>query len=137
VFFAGVVGDAFPQHAEHGEVAVLRVDARATEFEDFAAHRFERAKVKNLRAVITETRRGARAGLHAISADDIAGARVLDEEVVADFIERVGVKERGVGAFESFVEFHVEDEEPQRLRVAHVGGRRGEAQAVGIFRAAS
>ena len=64
----------------------------------------------------------------AVGADDGAGAGVLDEEVVAHVVEGVGVEAGGEGLFESFVQFHIEHQEAQRLRGLHVLHAPGEPQ---------
>src|SRR5437867_110437 len=90
--FARVVGNALPQQAEHDEIAVLLVNAGPSEFDEFAANGLERREIKLLFAVVTAVRRRRQPGLQAIRPDDFARRQMLDEQMVADFIERVGIE---------------------------------------------
>jgi len=47
--------------------------------------------------------------------------------MVANFIKRVSIKQRGKGLFQPFVEFQIKHQETQGLGGTHVGRRIGEA----------
>ena len=97
---------------------MLRVDARAAKFNQLRAQRLEAGEIKFLRAIVAKIFPGVRAGLQAVGADDALRRQMLDEQVVAHRVEWVGVEAGGVGLFEAFVEFEVEDFEAERLRGA-------------------
>jgi hypothetical protein len=59
---------------------------------------------------------------------------MLHYQVVADRIERVGVQARGVGCFETFVKFKIEDLVPQRLGGANFGRIAGEPGCIVSWR---
>src|SRR5215467_15018175 len=61
--------DAFPEHVQHGRVAIVMMNAGAAELEDFRTNAFERRKIEELFAVVPEVSFGAVAGLHAIGTD--------------------------------------------------------------------
>src|ERR1044072_7699136 len=88
---ARVIGDALPQQAEHIQVSMRTVHARAAKLDEFAAHALEGREIKFLLAVITALGAGRVAGLQPVSAHDLAAGGVLDKEVIANGIERVGV----------------------------------------------
>jgi hypothetical protein len=53
--------------------------------------------------------------LQTIRADDLARRHMLDEQVIADFIKRVGVQSRHDGFGEALVQFEIEDGKTQSL----------------------
>lgn len=125
---AGVVCDSAPEQREDVEVAVLLVDAGASEFENLRADRFERGEIKFLSAVEAEVLGGAIPGLHAVGADDFPVE--FNEEMVACGVVGVFVTEGEEGRFEALFEFEVEDEEAQGLSGADVILSGGEAHGV-------
>ena len=74
-------------------------------------------------------RRQAR--LQAVRSDDFTRGQMLDEPMIAHFIERIGVAPRGGGLGQPFVQFEIEDGVAQLLRGAHVSGRPCEPRCVG------
>ena len=117
-----VAGDALPEQSEHDEVAVLDVDARAAQLDDFAAQRLESLEFKFLRGVIAEIVRGVRAGLQPVGADNVLRRQMLDDEMIANGVKRVFIEAGGEGLFQPFVEFEVENFKAQRLRGADFPG---------------
>src|SRR5207247_9799251 len=84
---SGVIGDAFPQQAEDDEVAVLRMNTRAPQFNHLRAQWLEALKLKLLRAVITQMPRLVVAGLQAVCADDVGGGQLLHDQMIANGAE--------------------------------------------------
>lgn len=75
--------------------------------------------------------------MQAVGADDVAARALLDDEMVADLVERVGIAASRVAGFEALVQLHVEDEEAQRLRGVQVGAATREADGVALGEAAA
>ena len=129
---ARVIGDAFPKQAEHDEVPVLMVDARAAKLDELRAQRFKGAEIKLLLAVVAEMARRRQAGLETIGADDFARRQMLDEQMIAHFIERVGIQSGGDRFGQALVQFQIEHREAQPLRGADFGGVARKAGGVGL-----
>src|SRR5438105_749348 len=103
-----VIGNAFPEQTEDDEIAMLRVNAGATEFNHFRSQSFKARELEFLRTVVAKVFRSVRAGLQTIRSDDMSRRKMLDDQMITYRIERVGVQAGRVGLFESFVEFEVE-----------------------------
>ena len=118
---------------------MLLVDAGAAQLDDFIPHRLEGGKIKLLRGVIIQIFRRIRARLQPVGADNLLRFQMLDEQMVADGIKRIGVQSGRVGLRQAFVEFEVEDMEAQRLRglgaeLKSLAGRRAPAAPTGEVR---
>ena len=109
---------------------MILMNARAPEFHQFVANRFERFEQKFLRAVVTAILRGARAGLQTIRPDDIPARRLPDQQMIANLVKMIRVEAGGERMFKALVEFEVENEKAQCLRRADFLGRAREAQRV-------
>ena len=125
-----VIGDAFPEQAKNDEVAMLRMNTRSSQFNHLRAKRLENLKLELLRAVVAAIRRRVMPGLQSVCADDIGGGQMLDDEMIANGIERIFVKTGRVGLLKPFVEFEVEDLKAQRLCRADFIRVAGEPRAV-------
>src|SRR5258708_5891444 len=88
---ARIVGDSLPEQAENDEIAMLLVHTGASEFNQLRADRLERTEVELLLAVVATIRRRSAASLQTIRANDLAGGQMLDDQVIANFIEWIGV----------------------------------------------
>src|SRR6266536_3179132 len=89
--------------------------AGASEFDQLGADWLERTEVELLFAVVTAIRGRREAGLQPIRANDLAAGQMLDEQVVADFVERIGIEAGRKRLRQALVEFQVEDGETQCL----------------------
>src|SRR3989442_15617020 len=92
--------------------------AGASEFNQLVADRLERTEVEFLLTVVAAIRSRREAGLQPIRADDLASGQILNEQVVADFVERISIKAGRERLCQALVEFEVEDGETQCLRSA-------------------
>ena len=101
------------------EVAMVCMHACATELDRFLAQWLVGQKVKLTLAVVTDVRGGALASLQAIRPDDFPGRDLLDNQMVANFIESVCVQPGEMRFGQAFVEFKVENVKPQPLRSAN------------------
>ena len=95
---------------------MLAMDTGAAEFNDFIAHRLEWSEIKFLRGVVTEVFGGIATGLQTVSADNLLRGQMLDNQMIANGVERIGVQTGDVGLRQSFVEFEVENLKAQLLR---------------------
>src|SRR5713226_3041100 len=111
-----VIGDAFPEQTKDDEVAMLRMNARPSQFNHLRAKRLESLELELLRAVVAAIRRGVAPGLQSVCANDIGGRQMFNDEMIASGIEGVFVQAGGVRLFEPFVEFEIEDLKAQGLR---------------------
>ena len=73
-------------------VAILLMDAGPSQLQDFAAHRFERAEIEELLAVVAQVALGAIPALHAVGPGQFPRGSVIHHQVVADKIEAVAVE---------------------------------------------
>ena len=89
------VRDTLPKQAKHDEVAMLLMNASAAEFDHLGANDCVGREIKFLFAVVTMMRGGTQSGLQTIRADDFATRHMLDEQMVTDFIERIGIESGG------------------------------------------
>src|SRR5437899_1860389 len=111
----GVYGDAFPERVQDHDVAEIDVGAGAAEFKHFTAIGFVDGKIEDLVAVVAEVFAGDFASLKAIGADEFAGLKICDHQVVAENVERIDVEALAVGSGEAFAEFFIEDGVTQAL----------------------
>ncbi len=96
-------------------VAVLFMDAGPSELQDFAAHRFERAEIKEFFAVVAQIPFSTIPALHAVRSGELPGGRVMHHQVVADEIEPVAVQPRPGRAVQPFTKFAIENQIAQPL----------------------
>ncbi len=68
--------------------------------------------------------------MQTIGADDVARARVLDEEMIAALVKLIGIKATEIGGIEAFVELKIEDLEAQALGGDDVDGVAGQPDGV-------
>src|SRR6185369_3634902 len=108
---------------------------RAANFDDLVAEGFEGTKIKFLRGIIAAISCGADAGLQAVGADDFLREHMLDDQVIANGVERIFVVTGCVGFLESFLELDVKDLEAQFLGGANVAETAREARRVMFGRA--
>ncbi len=91
------------------------VHACATELDRFVAQWLVWRKVKLTLAVVTDVRGCALASLQAIRPDDFPGRDLLDNQMVANFIESVCVQPGEMRFGQAFVQLKVENLKPQPL----------------------
>ena len=125
-----VISDASPKQAKDDQVAMLRMNARPSQFDHLRAKWLEDIEFELLRAVVTTMRRRIEPGLQSVCADDIGGRQVLNDEMIANSIEAVFVQPGRVGFFKSFAEFEIEDLKSQGLRGADFIQVTGKPRAV-------
>lgn len=124
-----VVGEAGPDEGDDGAVAVVGVDAGAADLDEVGADGGEGREVEFPLGVEAAGDGGALRGQQPVSADDLLGLLVDDEEVVAVRVEGVGV-EAGLGPVQSGAELADEDLVAQPLGGAHLVLVAGEADGV-------
>ena len=90
-------------------------DAGASEFHNFAAHRFVRSKAELLLAVVAKVSSGNIAHLNAVCTYYFAGRFFFDDQMIADIVEPVFVVAVDVSRLESFIEFKIKDKEAQAV----------------------
>src|SRR6266581_693822 len=89
--------------------------AGASEFNQLGADRLERTEVEFLLTVVAAIYSRGVAGLQPIRANDLASGQMLNEQVVADFVERIRIEASRERLGQALVEFQVEDGETQSL----------------------
>lgn len=89
----GILDDSLPEETEDGEVTVFAADTGTAELDHLGFDVAEGGEIEFLLAVEAVVGLGGLAGLEAVCADDFVGENVFDEEVVADPIELVRIKE--------------------------------------------
>ena len=112
----GVVDDPLPEQPQYDQVAVLLVDAGASEFHQFRRTGEKRSEIKFLGAVKSQLSQGAVAHLHAVGSHQGAAGDFFHQDVIANGVEAVHVHAGGVGARQPFAHFHVENLIAQSLR---------------------
>jgi hypothetical protein len=103
-----VTRNALPQQPKNHEVSVLAMDASPAKLNHLITNCLENLELKFLRTIITQMRCGIPAGLQAVSADDVTGGQMLNDEMIAHGIKRVFVEPGRIGFFKSFPQFEVE-----------------------------
>jgi hypothetical protein len=109
---------------------VILMDARAAEFHHFTTERLEWREIEFLLAVVSVCRRGFRAGLESVGADDFSRGNVLDDEVVARRVEAIGVALRAPAFAQALLKLDIEHLEAKPLGGLDVFRRRGEPRPV-------
>jgi len=113
---------------------VFAIDGSATEFENFATHGFKGRKIELLLGVVAEIPQRGDAALHAIGADNAAAwiglGLVLDQQVLAEEVEVVGVEPSPVRVLEPLAQLDVEDLEAQAADGVAVFDGLGQTQPV-------
>src|SRR6266699_330777 len=89
--------------------------AGAPEFNQLGTDRLERTEVEFLLTVVAATYSRGGAGLQPIRANDLASGQMLNQQVVADFVERISIEASRERLCQALVEFEVEDGETQCL----------------------
>src|SRR5439155_10517389 len=92
VSLARVTRDTAPEQMQQIEIAVLSMHACPAQLDHFTAQWFVGREVKLALAVIADVRRGTRAGLQSIRADDFICRDVFDDQVVANIIETIDIE---------------------------------------------
>jgi len=110
---------------------MLAMYGRAAKFDDGIAQGLIRREIELARAVVTQVSRGGNSGLQPIRPHDLMGSAILDDEVVANGIEFVGIVAVFVSRFEALPKFEVEYEKSQPVSRFEVVERFGKAQPVG------
>src|SRR5262249_26237365 len=111
--FGRVVGDALPKKIQHFKRAMFFQNRGAAHFDKGAANRFKRGEIEFLLAVVTNFGGGICTGLHSISRDHSSSRMMLNDQMIADVIELVGVVSGSKGAFKAFPQFNVESQQLQ------------------------
>lgn len=124
-----VAGDPGPDEADDRAVAVVGVDAGAADLDEAGADRVERGEVELALGVQASGDRGPFRRQQPVGADDLAGERVADEQVVAVRVEGVDV-EAGLRGGQQGAELTGEDVVPQALRGSYVVLVTGEGDGV-------
>jgi hypothetical protein len=73
----GIGRDSAPEHRKNGQIPMLLVDARTTEFENFSAYCIKGSEIKLLGAIEAAVRCRAGSGLHAVGTHNLGA--VLDD----------------------------------------------------------
>ena len=94
------------------QAAMFGVDACAAQLDHFAAERFVRREIKLALAVIADVRRGVRAGLQSICANNFAGGEVFNDHVIANVIEGIDIEAGEMRLPQALVQFQVENLKP-------------------------
>ncbi len=115
---------------------MLLMNAGAAQFYQLGAERFERAKIKFLRAIIAKTVPRPIARLETVRPDDFPGRKMFDHQMIADQIESIGIEACVGGLHESLVQLYIEYDITQNLRGAKVIGVVGHATTVSQIRTA-
>src|SRR6266542_2842379 len=109
--------------------------AGASEFDQLGADWLERTEVEFLLTVVAAIYSRGGAGLQPIRANDLAAGQMLNEQVVADFVERIRIEAGRKRLRQALLEFEVEDGETQCLGSAdiiRVSRKTGRVMGVGI-----
>ena len=88
------------------------VDACAAQLDHFAAQRFVRREIKLALAVIADVRRGVRAGLQSICANNFAGREVFNDQVIGNVINGIDIEAGEMRLHQALVQFQVENLKP-------------------------
>lgn len=126
----GIAGDSFPEQAEHHLVAVSVSHAGAAQFDELIAHGFERMKIEFTRTVVSPVQRGIAPGLQTVGADDRTGRTFAHQQVVAGFVELIGIEPGEERIGQSFVKFEIENFETKTLGRADVVDVVGKGQLI-------
>jgi hypothetical protein len=109
---------------------MLAMYGRAAKFDDKTAQGFIRREIKLARAVITQVSRRGSSGLQAIRPHNLMRRAMLDDEVVANGIEFIGIVPVLVSRFEALPKFNVEYEKAQPVSRFEVLEGFGKAQPI-------
>ena len=109
----GIADDFPPEHRDHGDRAMIAVDAGAPQLHEGLPVWLERREIKFAGAVVSEMESGHRAGLHAVGSHHSAGTLLDDDQVIADLVELILIHARRVRAGQPLVELQIEDLEAQ------------------------
>lgn len=101
----------------------------AAEFEDFIPNLLEGRKIEESFPVIAQISFGAVAGLHSVGSDQLARARIVNHQVIADEVELVAVEAGSRGGVKPFAQFTIEDQVTQALAGDEVVERFGQSDA--------
>jgi hypothetical protein len=94
------------------EVAMVGVHTRTAKLDHLAAKRFVRREIKLPLAIITKIRRRQLTGLQAICADNFPCREFLDDQVIAEFVERIGIKPGRVRFEQPLTQLEIKDLKP-------------------------
>lgn len=124
-----VAGDAGPDQADDGAVAVVGVHAGPADLDQAGTDRVQRGQVELALRVQPSGDRGALRREQPVGADDLPDQRVADQQVVAVRVERVDVV-AGLRAGQQGAHLPGEHVVPQSLRGPHVLLVTGQADGV-------
>lgn len=101
-----------PQKLQHIERSMVGMHASATQFDDLRPQPFVRRKIKLPLTIIPDVCAGTLACLQTVCSYDIAGRNVLNNQVIADGIERISIEPIYMGLHQSFVQFEIKNLKP-------------------------
>jgi hypothetical protein len=104
-----VFSDSLPEQAKNDQISVLAMNARPSQFDDFAAEWLEHIEFKLLCGVIAEVILSVRSRLQAVSANNIGRWHMLDNQVVTYGIERVFVPADSERFGQPFIELEIKN----------------------------
>lgn len=122
IVLPGVICNAFPQQAQDDQVAVLRMNTGATQFNHRGVERLEGFQVEFLRTVITQIFRRIVSSLQPVGANDGGRWQMLHDKVIANRVERIFVEAGRVGLLKPLVQFEIENLKTQGLGAADIVG---------------
>ena len=111
----GELRNLLPQQVEDGQIAMVFMDAGSAQLEDLRAQGFKDLKVEFLFAVVSKVPSCGGSCLEPVSADDVFGFLVGDDQMFADLVVSILVEMRQVRMVEAFVQFHIENLEAEFL----------------------
>ena len=92
---------------------MIAMNTGSAQLNNLVSQRFVGCKVEFARAVVSGICRSCGSSLQTIGADNLFGRRVLDDQVIADGVEFIGVEPCEVRGFQTLLQFKVEDYETQ------------------------
>src|SRR5437660_10476559 len=86
-----------PQKIQHVRGAVVTMDARTTELDQFRSNCFIRTEIELAFAVVAEIGTGRHTGLQAVRTDYLALGKVFNNQVITDSVKFIRVVTCSVG----------------------------------------